>query len=208
VVKIAPPPPSNSPVPSFYTLDPGSKIIRIFDPTRYQTQALTFRHNGPRHRFDHHQGSITVPQDDPERGIYYAAFTLSGCLVEYFGDTGMIEIKDQCVCKVDITKPLKLLDIRGAGAMKAGSVSALAKTADRTLSQEWSRYFYEQANAYSMIDGLIYFNAHNDEKAMAIYERGKNKLACSASQVLRLDHPKLRSAIQQAAIENNLIFVA
>jgi hypothetical protein len=120
----------------------------------------------------------------------------------------MIEVKDQCICSVDITKSLNLLDIRGSGAMKAGSVSALAKTADRTLSQEWSRYFYEHANEYSMIDGLIYFNAHNDEEAMAIYERGKNKLACSASQVLRLDHPKLRSAIQQSAIENNLIFVA
>ncbi len=207
MVKIAPPPPSNPPYPLFHTLVPDSTIIRIFDPTRYQTQALTFRSNGPRHRFDHHQGNITAPHDDPARGIYYAAFTLSGCLVEYFGDTGVIEIKDQCVCKVDITRPLNLLDLRGSGAMKAGSVSALAKTADRALSQEWSRYFYEHVNEYSLIDGLVYFNAHNDEAAIAIYERGKNKLACSEAQILRLDNPKLRSVIQQAAIENNLIFV-
>jgi hypothetical protein len=208
MVKIAPPPPFNSPTPTFHTLVTGSKIIRIFDPTRYQTQALTFRYNGPRHRFDHHRGSITAPQEDPERGIYYAAFTLSGCLVECFGDTGVIEIKDQSVCSVDITKSLNLLDLRGSGAMKAGSVSALAKTADRTLSQAWSRYFYEHTSEYSMIDGLIYFNAHNDEEAIAIYERGKNKLACSQAQILRLDNLKLRSVLQQAAIGNNLIFKA
>ncbi len=208
MVKIAPPPPFNSPTPTFHTLVTGSKIIRIFDPTRYQTQALTFRHNGPRHRFDHHRGSITAPQEDSERGIYYAAFTLSGCLVECFGDTGVLEIKDQCICSVDITKSLNLLDLRGSGAMKAGSVSALAKTADRTLSQAWSRYFYEHVNEYSMMDGLIYFNAHNDEEAIAIYERGKSKLACSEAQILQLAHPRLRSAIQQAAIDNNLIFMA
>ena len=208
MVKIAPPPPSNSPTPTFHTLATGSKIVRIFDPTRYQTQALTFRYNGPRHRFDHHQGSNKFPQDDPARGIYYAAFTLAGCLVECFADTGLIEIEGQCICKVDITKPLNLLDLRGSGAMKAGSVSALAKTVVRTLSQKWSRYFYEHTNEYSMIDGLIYFNAHNDEEAIAIYERGKNKLACSEAQVLQLAHPKLRSAIQQAAIDNNLIFKA
>jgi len=59
-----------------------------------------------------------------------------------------------------------------------------------------------------MMDGLIYFNAHNNEEAIAIYERGKNKLACSEAQILQLAHAKLRSAIRQAAIENNHIFKA
>lgn len=207
MVRIAPPPPSNPPSPTFYVLLVGKKIIRIFDPTRHQARALTFRFNGPRHRFDHHRGLITAPQDDPDRGIYYAAFSLSGCLVEYFGDTGVIEIKDQCVGLIDITRPLKLLDIRDSGAMKAGSVSALAKTADRALSQQWSRYFYEHENIYSQIDGIIYYNAHNDEEAIALYERGQKGLACSQNQVIRLDSPKLRPAIQAAARENNLIFV-
>jgi RES domain len=207
VVKIALPPPSNSPLPSFHNLATGSKLIRIFDPTRYQTKALTFRYNGPRHRFDHHRGNSTAPQDDPERGVYYAALTLSGCLVECFGDPGVIEIKDQSVCHVDITRPLKLLDIRNSGAMKAGSVSALAKTADRNLSQEWSRYFYEHQSIYSLIDGIIYFNAHNDDEAIVLYERSKNGLACSDNQIFRLDNSRLRSAIQVAALENNLIFM-
>lgn len=90
--------------------------------------------------------------------------------------------------------------------MKAGSVAALAKTADRALSQQWSRYFYEQENLYSTLDGLLYFNAHNDEEAIALYERTRDGLACPSTQVIRLAHPNLRPAIQATAIANNLIF--
>lgn len=205
MVHIAPPPPNNPPSPLFYILDISSQIIRIFDPTQYATQALTFRNYGSIHRFDHHRG--TKPQTDPERGIYYAAFTLSGCLVECFGDTGVVEIQQECVCLVNITRPLKLLDLRGSGAMRAGSVSALAKTADRSLSQQWSRYFYEQENIYTKIDGVVYFNAHNDEEAIALYERAEDGLACSPQQIIRLDDLSLRPAIQKVALDNNLIFL-
>jgi RES domain len=198
------PPPKFPPSPSFHLLDTGSQIVRIFNPNKYQTQALTFRFFGPIHRFDHHRGARS--QIDPERGIYYAALTLSGCLVEYFGDTGVIEIADEQVAQVNITRPLTLLDLRGSGAMKAGSVAALAKTADRALSQQWSRYFYETEEIYSLIDGLIYFNAHNDEEAIALYERAHDGLACPETQVVRLSHPNLRPAIQGTALANNLIF--
>jgi len=206
VVRIDLPPPTRPPFPYFHNLAVGSQILRIFDPTRHQTQALTFRRNGPRHRFDHHRGSLTAPQNDPQRGIYYAAFTLSGCLVEYFGDTGVIELAARCICRVSITRPLRLLDFRGSGAMKAGSVAALSKTADRVLSQEWSRYFYEHEEIYSRVDGMIYFNAHNDEEAISLYERASDGLNCPEDQVMRLAHPQLRPAIQQAALDNNLIF--
>ena len=138
--------------------------------------------------------------------IYYAAFTLAGCLIECFGDTGIIEIRAEEVCRIELTRPITLLDLRGSGAMKAGSVAALAKTADRNLSQEWSRYFYEQEDIYPTVDGLIYFNAHNDDIAIALYERAIDGLVCPSNQITRLDHPQLRPAIQQTAIDNNLIF--
>jgi hypothetical protein len=203
MVSIAPPPPQNTPSPSFLVLEPGSHLIRIFNPTQHGAQALTFRHYGPIHRFDHQRGE--VPNIDSERGVYYAAFTLSGCLVECFGDPGVIEIKDEEVCRIELTRPITLLDLRGAGAMRAGSVSALAKTADRRLSQEWSRYFYEEQTIYSTVDGLIYFNAHNDEEAIVLYERAMDGLVCPPDRIIRLDRPQLRPAIQQAAIDNNLI---
>jgi len=146
------------------------------------------------------------PQHDPTRGIYYAALTLSGCLVEYFGDQRIITISKQCICRVNITRPLKLLELRGVGAMNAGSVSALAKIPDRRISQQWSTYFYENEQIYSNIDGIIYSNAHNDEVAISLYERAINGLSCSANQIKPLDHPNLRPAIQKAASQNNLIF--
>jgi hypothetical protein len=203
MVQIAPPPPKIPPSPLFHRLAVGTHLVRIFNPSQYQTQALTFRFYGPIHRFDHHRGKN--PQNDPERGIYYTAFTLSGCLVEYFGDTGVIELKSEQVGRIEITRTLTLLDLRGAGAMRAGSVSALAKTAVRELSQQWSRYFYEQSHIYGIIDGIIYFNAHNDEEAIALYERATNGLACPSSQILNLNHPQLRPAIQATAIKNNMI---
>ncbi len=48
------------------------------------------------------------------------------------------------------------------GAMRAGSVAALAKTAERACSQAWGRYVYEHPELYGMVDGLRFFNAHND----------------------------------------------
>lgn len=204
MVRIAAPPPLHTPSPSFHSLLAGSHIIRIFDPTKYETTASTFRFYGPVERFDHHRGSSR--QNDPERGIYYAALTFSGCLVEVFGDTGLIEIGQKCVCFPILTRELKLLDIRRSGAMKAGSVAALAKTADRFLSQEWSRYFYDEQEIYPEIDGIIYFNAHNDEEAIALYERAKNGLTYPSGRTLRLEHPSLRPVIQKVALDNNLIF--
>lgn len=204
MVLIAPPPPKNQPNPAFHRIEPRSHIIRIFNPNNYGTKALTFRFYGPLHRFDHQRG--TTPQTDPERGIYYAAFTLSSCLVECFGDTGVIEIQDEQVCLVEITRPITLLDLRGAGAMKAGSVAALSTTDKRQLSQEWSRYFYEQENIYSTVDGLIYCNAHNNEEAIALYERSMNGLVCSDNKIMRLDAPDLSADIEETALTNNLIF--
>jgi hypothetical protein len=207
LVIIASPPPQFKPSPLFCDLPVGSKLIRIFDPTKYQTQALTFRYFGPLHRFDHHNSSLSHPQLDSDRGIYYAALSLSSCLVECFGDTGVISIDEQCVAVVELTRSLLLLDLRGNGAMKAGSVAALAKTADRKLSQAWSRYFSENEQIYRKIGGVIYFNAHNDEEAIALYERAEDGLSCNPNQVIKLDDLRLRPSIQQTALDNNLIFI-
>jgi hypothetical protein len=207
VVLIASPPPSKPPSPLYRTLPSGSTLLRIFDPSRYGTQALTFRHFGPINRFDHQRPSESGDRvEDPERGITYAGFTLSYCIVEYFGDIGVIELKGQQIGQIQLTQDLTLLDLRANGAMRAGSVAALAKTADRSLSQEWSRYFYEQTSQYEHIDGISYLNAHNDEEAIALYERAQSALICPATRISPLAHPSLRPSIQQAALDNHLDF--
>lgn len=106
--------------------------------------------------------------------------------MECFGDNGVIDIKDEQVCLVRLVRDLTLLDLRETGAMRAGSVAALAKTADRMLSQSWSRYFYEQTIVYGLIEGIRYFNTHNDEEAIALYERARDALICPNDQIMRL----------------------
>jgi RES domain len=209
MVVIASPPPLKPPSPLFRILPAGSFILRIFDPTRHGTTALSFRYFGPLGRFDHQRLSPTgSSSEDPDRGISYAGLTLSCCLVECFGDVGVIEIKGQQIARLELTRDLTLLDLRGSGAMRAGAVAALAKIADRNLSQAWSRYFYEQTADYGQLDGISYLNAHNDEEAIALYERSQSALACTDAQILPLNHPSLRPAILEAALTNHLDFLA
>ncbi len=208
MVVIASPPPLKPPSPLFRIVAAGSFMLRIFDPTRHGTTAVTFRYFGPLGRFDHQQLSLTgSSSEDPDRGISYAGLTLSCCLVECFGDVGVIEIKGQQIARLELTRDLTLLDLRGSGAMRAGAVAALAKIADRNLSQAWSRYFYERTADYGQLDGISYLNAHNDEEAIAIYERAQSALVCPDSQILPLNHPSLRPAILEAAITNHLDFL-
>ena len=74
--------------------------------------------------------------------------------MECFGDTGLIEAEGRQLALLETTRPIKLLDLQGNGAMRAGTVVvAISGAADRQLSQKWSRYFY---GCYQDIDGLIY----------------------------------------------------
>jgi hypothetical protein len=212
VVLLQPPPPNRTVAPLFLDLPAGERLVRIFDPTRRLATPLTFRANGPRMRFDHHRGRgpDRDPVDDPDRAVFYAAWSpnpaeaLSSCLVEVFGDTGIVAFADLAVAMPAVTRPLHLLDLRDNGAMCAGTLAAIAKCEHR-LSQHWSRYFYENVAHYGAIDGLAYRNAHNDEPAVALYERARPALACSADDVVRLDHPGLRPLLIDVMRRNNLI---
>lgn len=137
-----------------------------------------------------------------ERGIYYGADTVSGCVVEIFGDDGRIECANRRLALARLTRQARLLDLRRNGAMRAGSVAALAKVADRPVSQQWSRYFYENEANYTLIDGIAYLNAHNDEDAIALYERVERAIIVVSD--IRLDDPLVRPYLLQAAHDNNL----
>jgi hypothetical protein len=213
VVVLQPPPPTRPVAPVFLDLPAGERLVRIFDPTRRHATALTFRANGPRKRFDHHRGKgpEREPDDDPARAVYYAAWSadpaeaLSSCLVEVFGDTGIVVLGDLAVALPTVMRSLRLLDLRGRGAMRAGTVAAIAKCEHR-LSQPWSRYFYETEEVFGVLDGLIYRNAHNDEPAVVLYERARSALVCPADGVARLDDPDLRPLLVDIMRRNQLVF--
>lgn len=184
--------------------------MRVFEPTSFEATAISFRDFGPLRRFDHHRaGTDGTPTHDPDRGIWYGAPTLPGCLVEVFRDTGVIDPADRLVAIPDVTRELVLLDLRRNGAMRAGSVAALCKTADLDITQAWSRYFHDDPNGnYGEVDGLIYLNAHNDDETIALYEHAHGSLRCSRNQIVRLDDAAMRPAVFATAAANNLDVVA
>lgn len=196
----------------FLDIPVGGRLVRIFDPTRRNATALTFRANGPRKRFDHHRGRgpDREPHDDPDRAVYYAAWSpdipeaLSTCVVEVFGDTGIVAFSDLAVAMPTATRSLHLLELRDNGAMCAGTLAAIAKCEHR-LSQPWSRYIYENEADYGALDGLIYRNAHNDGPAIVLYERARTALVCPDDAVTRLDHPGLRPLWIDVMRRNNLV---
>jgi len=190
VVRIDPPPPRRQTKAIFHELDIGSRLLRIYRPEPHGQTATGFRRSGPLLRFDHHR-------EDVDCGILYAAFKLSCCLVECFGDTGVIDTQGRRLAFLLTTRPMQLLELRGRGAMRAGSVAALASTADRDLSQHWSRHFHA---TYPQIDGVIYSSAHNEEAAVALYERAEADLHCEIDYPL--DHRSLRSRILEVASDH------
>jgi hypothetical protein len=131
--------------------------------------------------------------------------TLSGCLVEISGDAGVVDLHRHRVASPILRRDLHLLDLRRNGALRAGTNAAIAKVPDRNLSQAWSRYFYEKTEVYGTVDGVVYLNAHNDEEAIALYERAGDALECPPDRVIRLDDETLRAAVLEAADDNELV---
>lgn len=199
MVAINPPPPSKTPAPVWTTISKGENLLRIFDPNSFGALPTSFRHYGHLARFDHHRNSQQI---DPVRGILYAGKTISCCLVEVFGNTRVVEVGTYELAQLVTTRELLILDLRGSGAIKAGTVAGVCKDSNRSFSQEWSRYFYENPFLYKEIDGLTFGNAHNDEDSFALYERASNGIA--NTKALKLSSPALRTEIQLSAAEYGL----
>jgi hypothetical protein len=174
----------------------AAPLLRIYRPEPYGSSACGFRYEGPFSRFDHHA-------DGHLRGIHYSAPSLSSCVVEVFGDTGVIDPQACQLALLRTNRPMALLDLRGSGAMRAGSVAALNATADRSLSQQLSRFFYDTVVAEEQpIDGLLYSNAHNGESALALYERAEAAIHCAAE--LPLVASELRSRLLAVANDHGM----
>jgi hypothetical protein len=187
--------------------------MRLYDATKYSAMPLTFRLVGPLMRFDHHRTQLpATPLDakkqlyhDPERGISYLAHTLSCCLAEVFGDTRTIRLEPWMLAVLRPQRALNLLNLRGRGAMGAGTAAAIAKVGTRSVSQAWSRWFYEHEADYGSVDGLIFLGAHDDQLCIALFERCQAAMCHDPGEHWPLTHPALRPVIYRAARERNLV---
>lgn len=184
------------------TLTAGSVLKRIYNPAY-----PGFRYYGPlAQRFDHHLGGQGNTPVHGTRGVYYAAPSLACCIVEVFGDIGLIEITDQQLITTRIGRPVRLLDLRRRAAMRAGTVVAVTSVHDRLLTQAWSRWFYERSDLYGMLDGLLYPSAHNGADAVALYERAEDAIHVpgAAAVVQPLSDPALIPELRAIARSHNL----
>lgn len=213
MVRVGTPPPHGRLQPSYTRLPSNTPLIRLYNPTRHSTLPLTFRVVGPIMRFDHHR--TTPPATlldakkqlyhDPERGISYLAHTLSCCLAEVFGDTRAIRLEPWMLAVLRPQRSLDLLNLRGRGAMGAGTSAAVTKVGTRALSQAWSRWFYEHEADYRVIDGVVFLGAHDDQPCLALYERCQAVLRHDPTEHWPLAHPALRPIVYRAALDRNMI---
>jgi hypothetical protein len=204
MVDVKLPPPDRNINPRYFVIESGSVLRRIFDPTRHGATAIGFRHYGSISRFDHQRRIDGKAQVDKDRGIMYLGFTLSCCLVEVFGDDGIIDIEHQELATFTINQNLKLLDLRGQGAWDAGTVASITSDGRRDRTQAWGKYFYDNPVVYGLVDGLIFNNAHNSEEAIALYERAASQINKATVDVKSLKDKSLRRKIFLSAKKLNL----
>lgn len=149
-------------------LPAGEQIHRIYDPSRFAATATGYRYEGPHARMDHH---VAPPGAVTDRGIFYGARTFRACLVEVIDDR-MLTIGTRRHVVFTLRRSVRLLDLRGVGAMAAGIDARIGKCAHEE-SQPWARHFYDDP-IYQNVDGFIWLNSHTDDEAIAFLERAGN----------------------------------
>jgi hypothetical protein len=202
VIVALPPPDARRRIsPSHHTLVAGTDLFRIYDPDAPHgpRDGKTFRWHGPYARFDHHRGTGVRER----RGIWYGGLTLSCAVVEAF-DIGVVDPGTKRLARARATRDLLLLDLRGRAAMRAGTVAAI-NAGGHSLSQTWSRYFWEHPEIYGELDGLFYLSAHNGQPAVALYERGRDGLEVPRGNDAPLTDPAVLAAVRRAALDHGLV---
>ena len=199
-------PPAGAVKPSFRRLAAGTRLYRIWNHADPYAGVLKFRANGPRHRFDHHRVVGAGPADDPERSILYAGKTFSCAFVETLSELGPIDLSLYSISEIILRQKVRLLDLRGGAAMRAGTIAAISSVRERKFTQQWAREFYENP-AFQGPQGLCYRNAHNHEEAYAFFERALPAFDSTLATTKRLDSLAWRDAAYRIAKIHNLVIL-
>jgi hypothetical protein len=158
--------------PDIHTLKSGLTLWRIyFRGGPHPTSWSDFRNFGPLDgRFDHH---FPDEQGDPTsqtRGMLYGAEAGATCFAEVFQRTRVIDRfrREPWLVAFELATPLKLLDLTGSFATRAGASMALM-TGPRAVARRWAQTFYE---AYPEVQGVYYPSSmYANAPAIALNER-------------------------------------
>jgi hypothetical protein len=132
---------------------------------------------------------------------------LNSAIVEVFGDDRVIERGSFRAVYSKLKEPLLVLDLRGNAAIRAGTIHAIGQIEDRSKTQAWSRYIYDNAAIYGDVDGIIYANAHNGEDAILLYERAETAIDRSTQRVRRLAAPDMELELLRIADATSFVVI-
>lgn len=167
--------------PQFANLAPGTLLTRIYTREPHNSRADSFRHYGPKYRFDHHQFPPGAPANDPQRGILYASESTPCCFLEVFYETGVVtpvsgEGGLYRLATLQVRQPLLLLKLDGDSAAIDAGTTANIFTEPHNETQPWAQLFYDDTKTYRAVDGISYHSSHGNQVAVALFERAKGKL--------------------------------
>jgi hypothetical protein len=134
--------------------------------------------------------------DDPLARFHvcYLGTSIDVCFAETFLRNppvrilGLDDLAARSIATIEVQHELRLVALHGPGLGRVGTTAEPAVTSDYTLSQAWSRAFWEHAEKP---DGLVYRSRHDDSAlCVALYDRAKHNLAIVDEQNLT-DDPRL-----------------
>lgn len=88
--------------------------------------------------------------------------------------------------------------------MRSGTVAAIS-AGDHSLSQPWSRYFWEHPEIYGELDGLLYPSAHNGEPTVALYERSRDGIEVPPGRDAPLTDSAVLAEVRRVALDHGLV---
>ncbi len=175
---------------------PWTRIFRAAraDGTPYDP---LFFNTAPRNRFN---------APDGEFGVLYAAEQLAGAFVETFGrhlDTFLITAADLDrfhVAVVTPSRPLRLVDLRGAHLRALGLSAEIWAGRDYERSRQWSRWFYGHPDQAA---GILYPCRHNPEQlAIALFDRAASEVRADDGESLM--SPRFATSVAKLMTEYGL----
>jgi hypothetical protein len=116
-------------------------------------------------------------------GVLYVGSTLKVCFLEAVlrdGRNGAVgdyliaeaELRVRHYAEIEVTAPLRLVDLRGDGSVRRGIPADVARASSQTLSRVWSATIYNHPKTPT---GIVYPSRLNGETNLAIYDRGIGK---------------------------------
>ena len=177
-----------------HTARAGTLLARIYPRGgAHPTTWRQFRFDGPlpSARFDHQVAS-------ERRGVLYAARDLVTCVAEVFQESRLVDRvgAGRCLAGFRLTRSVRLLDLTGDWATRAGASQALA-SGPRPRAQAWARTIYE---AYPKVEGIWYPSSmHGGRPAVVLFERAESALPSTPDLDVPLSHPGLLPDLVRAA---------